>query len=118
MNLSFFSLNFLPVFICDIIFLSIAYEVNKNSADLLISGYNTMSKEKKMNFNLLEFLIFFEKFLINLTLYSSLIFSGIYYLYNIKYAASVYTTSLVLAFIYFIIISNVNRFKKIKFKLI
>ena len=118
MNLSFFSLDFLPVFISDIIFLSIAYGVNKNNADLLISGYNTMSKEKKMNFNLLEFLIFFEKFLINLTLYSSLIFSGIYYLYNIKYAASVYTTSLVLAFIYFIIISNVNRFKKIKFKLI
>jgi len=118
MNLYFFSLDFLPVFICDIIFLSIASEVNKNNADLLISGYNTMSKEKKMNFNLLEFLIFFEKFLINLTLYSSLIFSGIYYLFNIKYAASVYTTSLVLAFIYFIIISNVNRFKKIKFKLI
>ena len=111
MNLYFFSLDFLPVFICDIIFLSIASEVNKNNADLLISGYNTMSKEKKMNFNLLEFLI-------NLTLYSSLIFSGIYYLFNIKYAASVYTTSLVLAFIYFIIISNVNRFKKIKFKLI
>ena len=104
MNLYFFSLDFLPVFICDIIFLSIASEVNKNNADLLISGYNTMSKEKKMNFNL--------------TLYSSLIFSGIYYLFNIKYAASVYTTSLVLAFIYFIIISNVNRFKKIKFKLI
>ena len=114
MNLYFFSLDFLPVFICDIIFLSIASEVNKNNADLLISGYNTMSKEKKMNFNLLEFLIFFEKFLINLTLYSSLIFSGIYYLYNIKYAASVYTTSLVLAFIYFIIISNGNRFKKKK----
>jgi len=118
MNLSFFSLDFLPVFISDIIFLSIAYGVNKNNADLLISGYNTMSKEKKINFNLLEFLIFFKKFLINLTLYSSLIFSGIYYLFNIKYAASVYTTSLVLAFIYFIIISNVNRFKKIKFKLI
>lgn len=118
MNLYFFSLDFLPVFICDIIFLSIASEVNKNNADLLISGYNTMSKEKKMNFNLLEFLIFFKKFFINLTLYSSLIFSGIYYLFNIKYAASVYTTSLVLAFIYFIIISNVNRFKKIKFKLI
>jgi len=114
MNLSFFSLDFLPVFISDIIFLSIAYGVNKNNADLLISGYNTMSKEKKINFNLLEFLIFFKKFFINLTLYSSLIFCGVYYLFNVKYAAAVYTTSLVLAFIYFIIVSNGNRFKKKK----
>ena len=51
MNLSIFSLNFLPVFISNIIFLSIAYGVNEDNADLLISGYNTMSKEKKMNFN-------------------------------------------------------------------
>jgi hypothetical protein len=114
MNLSIFSLNFLPVFISNIIFLSIAYGVNEDNADLLISGYNTMSKEKKMNFNLLKFLIFFKKFFINLTLYSSLIFCGVYYLFNVKYAAVVYTTSLVLAFIYFIIISNGNRFKKKK----
>ena len=57
MNLSFFSLDFLPVFISDIIFLSIAYGVNKNNADLLISGYNTMSKEKKINTFKFQFLL-------------------------------------------------------------
>ena len=36
--------------------------VNENNADLLLAGYNTMSKKEKEKFKLKEYLIFFKNF--------------------------------------------------------
>ena len=61
------------ILICTNIFLVLVSQaVNKDNADLLLSGYNTMSKTQKENFKLEEYLVYFKKFFFQLALYSSL----------------------------------------------
>ena len=47
---------FWTVFIVDVIFIGIAYLVNKNNAKYLLAGYNTMSVEERKKFDLENFL--------------------------------------------------------------
>ena len=65
---------FWGVVICDLTFIAVAYMTNESNADMLLAGYNTMSKKEKESFDLKNYLIFFRKFFVNLTIYSSLIF--------------------------------------------
>ena len=65
---------FWGVIICDVTFIICAYLINEKNADMLLAGYNTMSKKEKESFDLKNYLIFFRKFFVNLTIYSSLIF--------------------------------------------
>ena len=65
---------FWGVIICDVTFIICAYMINEKNADMLLAGYNTMSKKEKESFDLKNYLIFFRKFFVNLTMYSSLIF--------------------------------------------
>ena len=65
---------FWGVIICDVTFIICAYMINEKNADMLLAGYNTMSKKEKESFDLENYLIFFRKFFVNLTIYSSLIF--------------------------------------------
>ena len=65
---------FLGVVICDLTFIAVAYITNENNADMLLAGYNTMSKKEKESFDLKNYLIFFKNFFIKLTLYSTIIF--------------------------------------------
>jgi len=65
---------FWAVIICDVTFIICAYMINERNADMLLAGYNTMSKKEKESFDLKNYLIFFRKFFVNLTIYSSLIF--------------------------------------------
>jgi hypothetical protein len=65
---------FWGVVICDLTFIAVAYISNENNADMLLAGYNTMSKKEKESFDLKNYLIFFKNFFIKLTLYSTIIF--------------------------------------------
>ena len=65
---------FWGVIICDVTFIICAYMINEKNTDMLLAGYNTMSKKEKESFDLKNYLIFFRKFFVNLTIYSSLIF--------------------------------------------
>ena len=65
---------FWGVIICDVTLIICAYMINEKNADMLLAGYNTMSKKEKESFDLKNYLIFFRKFFVNLTMYSSLIF--------------------------------------------
>ena len=65
---------FWGVIICDVTFIICVYMINEKNADMLLAGYNTMSKKEKESFDLKNYLIFFRKFFVNLTIYSSLIF--------------------------------------------
>ena len=65
---------FWGVIICAVTFIICAYMINEKNADMLLAGYNTMSKKEKESFDLKNYLIFFRKFFVNLTIYSSLIF--------------------------------------------
>ncbi len=107
-----FMKDFIGLIIANLIFLAITYGVNKNNAELLITGYNSISKEVKDKFDIEKYLIFFKSFFINLTLWSTVIFFMVLYLFNIKTTIIAYTVFLVLAFVYFMIISNGKKFKK------
>ena len=69
---------FWGVVICNLTFIAVAYITNENNADMLLSGYNTMSKKEKESFDLNGYLIFFKKFFLNLGIYTSLIFLFFY----------------------------------------
>ena len=105
--------NFIGLIVCNLIFLVLAYGINKNNAELLLAGYNTMSKEMRDAFNIDKYLLFFKSFFRNLALYSTVVFFVSGYLFNEEITAIIYAIFLVLAFIYFIIISNLNKFKNL-----
>ena len=68
----------IAIIITNICFIGVAFITNENNADMLLAGYNTMSKKEKESFDLKNYLIFFKKFFINLAIYSSLIFLFFY----------------------------------------
>ncbi len=54
---------FIAIIITNICFIGVAYMVNENNADMLLAGYNTMSKKEKESFDLKGYLIFLRNFL-------------------------------------------------------
>ena len=53
---------FIAVLIVDIIFIFLALGLNKDNSNYLLSGYNTMSKEKRENFDIEKYLKLFKNF--------------------------------------------------------
>ena len=51
---------FLALIITNICFVGVAFVTNENNADMLLAGYNTMSKKEKESFDLKNYLIFFR----------------------------------------------------------
>ena len=76
------TISLISILFCSIIFIIITYTITEKNAKYLLSGYNTMSKEEQEKFDLKNYLIFFRKFFLNLTLYSFLIFLLFYILYD------------------------------------
>lgn len=87
------------------------YIVNEDNADLLLSGYNTMSKDEKSKFDLSSYLGFFRKFMLNISLYSAIIYFISSIFLSDDLSAIVYTISLCIPWPYFFIVSK-KRFKK------
>ena len=87
------------------------YIVNEGNADLLLSGYNMMSKDEKNNFDLSNYLAFFRKFMINIALCSAFIYFISAIFLSDDVSAIVYAISLCIPWPYFVIVSN-KRFKK------
>ncbi len=54
---------FWVVIFVDLIFISIAYLINKDNAKYLVAGYNRMSIKEREKFDLDNFLILLDKFL-------------------------------------------------------
>jgi hypothetical protein len=100
------------ILICTNIFLVLVSQaVNKDNADLLLSGYNTMSKTEKENFKLDEYLVYFKKFFFQLALYSSLATIISYVLFDELTTTIIYALTVCLPLPLFIYRSNKN-FKK------
>ena len=53
---------YVGVLITDIIFIAVALGINKNNAKYLLSGYNTMSKKAKDDFDIDNYLILCKRF--------------------------------------------------------
>lgn len=104
--------KFIWIIITNAIFFYIAFIVNKDNAKLLLAGYNTMSIRDQEKFDLINFIPFFRRFFVNLSIYSSIIYFGCLYFLNFKKAIICYFIYILLSFCYFIIVSNSGKFKK------
>jgi len=103
---------FIAIIITNICLIGSAYIVNENNADMLLAGYNTMSKKEKESFDLKRYLIFFKKFFINLAIYSSLIFLFFYIVFDESTASIAYFISVLLPMPYIIYKGNKFKIKK------
>ena len=87
------------------------YIINENNADILLAGYNTMSKAEKDKFDLINYLKFFRKFMLRVSLYTAIIYFVSTIFFTNETSAIIYAVSICIPWPYFIIISN-NRFIK------
>ena len=93
---------FWGVIICDVTFIICAYMINEKNADMLLAGYNTMSKKEKESFEFKNYLIFFKNFFIKLTLYSTIIFLILFVAFDEITAFIGYLVSVLIPMPYFI----------------
>lgn len=87
------------------------YIVNENNADSLLAGYNTMTKDEKNRFDLVNYLKFFRKFMLSISLFTGIIYFISILFFNEETSAIIYAICLCVPWPYFIIISN-KRFLK------
>ena len=87
------------------------YIVNENNADSLLAGYNTMTKDEKNRFDLVNYLKFFRKFMLSISLFTVIIYFISILFFNEETSAIIYAICLCVPWPYFIIISN-KRFIK------
>ena len=102
---------FVAVLIVDIIFIFLALGLNKDDSKYLLSGYNTMSKMKRENFDIEKYLKLFINFFLALAVSSTVVFTIFINLTNEKIAVVGYSIYLMIMLIWFVI--QGNKFKKI-----
>ncbi len=86
-----------------LIYLLVGFGINKGNAKYLLSGYNTMSPEKKQSFDIEKYLNFFNPFFKRLSLYPSLTFVLFSIFLEGDQLILVWSLSQVLPFIWFTI---------------
>lgn len=101
---------FIPVLIIDTVLLAIAFGLTKENSKYLLSGYNTMSKKERDNFDIENYLTYLKRFFLLLTTTSTLIFALLILFFSQKVAVMGYASYLLILFIWF-------AFKGSKFKL-
>ena len=82
------------------------YIVNENNADSLLAGYNTMTKDEKNRFDLVNYLKFFRKFMLSISLFTGIIYFISILFFKDETSAIIYAICLCVPWPYFIIISN------------
>ena len=103
---------FWGVVICDLTFIAVAYITNENNADMLLAGYNTMSKKEKESFDLKNYLIFFKNFYIKLPLYSTIMFLMLFVAFDEITAFVGYLFSVLVPLPYMVYKGNKFKIKK------
>ena len=103
---------FIAVLIADIIFISIALGLNKENAKYLLSGYNAMSKKERENFDIVNYLTLLKKFFLILAGSSTIVFTLLINLLNVKIALISYSSYLIIMLIWFIFKGNKFKIKQ------
>ena len=93
----------ITIIFISLIYLFIGFGINKINAENLLSGYNTMSPEKKQNFNIEKYLEFFNPFFKRLSIYPPLTFVLLYIFLEREQLILVWSLSQMLPFIWFTI---------------
>lgn len=84
-----------------LIYLLIGFGVNKNNAEYLLAGYNTMTPEQKQHFNIEKYLEFFNPFFKKLCLYPPLSFGLMYILFEAEQLILIWSLLQMLPFVWF-----------------
>ena len=84
-----------------LIYLLIGFGVNKNNAEYLLAGYNTMTPEQKQKFNIEKYLEFFNPFFKKLCLYPPLSFGLMYVLFEAEQLILIWSLLQMLPFVWF-----------------
>ena len=96
MNQTSFIIILGTILFVDIVFVALAFGINKNNAKYLLAGYNTMSKDDREKFDIDDFLIFFKNFFLQISIYSTLIFILLFILFDPVVSIIGYTMSIIL----------------------
>ena len=80
----------------NIVFITLAFGINKNNAVYLFAGYNAMSKDSREKFDIDGFLIFLKKFFLQISIFSTLIFFLLLILFEPVVSIIGYTMSIIL----------------------
>ena len=86
-----------------LIYLLIGFGINKNNAEYLLAGYNTMKPEQKRQFNIEKYLEFFNPFFKKLCLYPPLSFGLMYILFEAEQLILIWSLLQMLPFVWFTI---------------
>ena len=97
---------YIGVLITDLIFIAAALGINKNNAKYLLSGYNTMSKKEKDKFDLVNYLVTFNKFFLILAATSTVVFIILINLLNSKIAVMLYSSYIIIMLIWMVFKGN------------
>ena len=92
--------SFISVLIADTIFIVFVLGLNKENAKYLLSGYNTMSKKERENFDIANYLILFKKFFLVLAASSTIVFTT-------------YSSYLIIMLIWFVFKGNKFKIKQL-----
>ena len=84
-------------------YLFIGFGINKVNAKYLLAGYNTMSPEKKQNFDIEKYLEFFNPFFKRFSIYPPLTFVLLYIFLEGEKLILVWSLSQIVPFIWFMI---------------
>ena len=84
-----------------LIYLLIGFGINKNNAEYLLAGYNTMTPEQKQQFNIEKYLKFFNPFFKKLCLYPPLSFGLMYILFEAEQLILIWSLLQMLPFVWF-----------------
>jgi hypothetical protein len=106
--MEFFILIF-AIFFMSLTYLLIGFGINKNNAEYLLAGYNTMTPEQKKFFNIEKYLEFFNPFFKRLCLYPPLSFGLMYILFEGEQLILIWSLIQMFPFVWF-------TTKSIKFK--
>tara|TARA_B100000953_G_scaffold48876_1_gene37359 strand:- start:482 stop:799 length:318 start_codon:yes stop_codon:yes gene_type:complete len=102
---------FWVVLFVDVIFIGVAYLVNKDNAKYLLAGYNTMSVEERKKFDLENFLIFWKKFFVILAFASTTIFVISYLMFTESVTLIIWTVCLIIPWPIFLYKANKDFIK-------
>ena len=101
----------IAILITSLIVACCGYIVTESNADILLAGYNTMSKKEKEKFDLNGFLDFFKKFMVSVGVYSFVIYLLLYIFFSLEVAAIGYAISISIPWPYFLYHSNKKYIK-------
>ena len=101
---------YLPIIFVAAVFYAIGSFTNEENAKYLLSGYNTMSEEKRKNFDIKGYLKIFKPFFKKQALYSIIVYQLFSFLYEPKTALILWCIYISIAPLYLILKSQ--KFKK------